>query len=122
VLEALGVRDFRLLWAARLGSNLGSWLLVVAVPAYVFDLTGSTVTTGTAVVAETLPALLLGPVAGVFADRWQRRRTMVVVDLVRAGCVLALLAVRGPGQLWLLYLAILTAFGTDLVARAVLAS
>jgi predicted MFS family arabinose efflux permease len=107
MLEALAVRDFRLLWAARLGSNLGSWLLVVAVPAYVFDLTGSTIATGTAVVAETLPALLLGPLAGVFADRWQRRRTMVAVDLVRAGCVLGLLAVRGPGQLWLLYLAIL---------------
>lgn len=63
-----------------------------------FDLTGSTVATGTAVVAETLPALLLGPLAGVFADRWQRRRTMVAVDLVRAGCVLALLAVRGSDQ------------------------
>lgn len=80
---------------------------MVAVPAYVFDLTGSTVATGTAVVAETLPALLLGPLAGVFADHWQRWRTMVAVDLVRAGCVLGLLAVRGPGQLWLLYLAIL---------------
>jgi predicted MFS family arabinose efflux permease len=106
VLEALRVRDFRLLWAARLLSNLGSWLLVVAVPLYVFDLTGSTAATGAATVAETLPALLAGPVAGVLVDRWQRRRTMIVADLVRAGCVLALLLVARPERLWILYLAV----------------
>ncbi len=106
MLQALRVRDFRLLWAARLLSNLGSWLLVVAVPLYVFDLTGSTAATGAATVAETLPALLAGPVAGVLVDRWQRRRTMVVADLVRAGCVLALLLVARPERLWILYLAV----------------
>src|SRR6266540_6951427 len=100
MLPALRLRDFRLLWAARLLSNLGSWLLVVAIPARVFDLTGSTVATGAAFVAETLPALLLGPIAGVYVDRCQPRGTMLAVELVRAGCVLALLGVHRGAQVW----------------------
>jgi MFS family permease len=106
VLAALRLRDFRLLWVARLLSNLGTWLLVIAVPAYVLDLTGSVLATGVAFVAETLPTLLFGPIAGVFADRWPRRRTMIAVELVRACCVLSLLLVDGVGTLWLLYLAV----------------
>jgi len=72
VLEALRIRDFRLLWFARLVSMLGSWLLVVAVPAYLFTLTGSLVATGLTLAAEFLPPVLLGPIAGVLVGRWDR--------------------------------------------------
>ena len=61
MLEALRVRDFRLLWFARLISLLGSWLLVVAVPAQVYRLTGSLALT---LAAEMVPPVLLGPVLG----------------------------------------------------------
>jgi len=105
-LSAFAFRDYRLLWTGQLLSNLGSWLLVVAVPYHVFRLTGSTVATASAFVAETLPALVLGPVAGVFADRWERRRVLLVSDLLRAGCVLLLVLVRSPDMLWLLYVAV----------------
>jgi MFS family permease len=106
VIEALRIRDFRLLWVSRLVSTLGSWLLVVAVPAYVFTLTNSVAATGLTLAAEFLPPMLLGPVAGVLVDRWDRRRVMLVADVARAVAVLLLLLVHEPGDIWLVYLAL----------------
>src|SRR3954467_8831090 len=106
MLQALRVRDFRLLWSGRLVSLLGTWLLTVAVPAYVLELTGSVMATGLTLAAEYLPLLLLGPFAGVLADRWDRRRLMYTTDLFRAGAVALLLIVDSPGMVWLLYLAL----------------
>ncbi|MBM7773154.1 MFS family permease [Actinokineospora baliensis] len=91
------------MWFGRFVSQLGSWLLVVAVPVQVFVLTGSMAATGLTLAAEFLPPVLFGPVAGVWVDRWDRRRVMVVADLVRAGAVACLLLVREVGDLWLVY-------------------
>jgi MFS family permease len=99
-------RSFGLIWTSQLLSGVGTWLLEVAVPVYVFRLTGSTTDTGLTVVAGVLPLLLAGPVAGVFADRWPRRRTMVGADLLRACCVGLLLLARNRGELWLILLAV----------------
>ena len=104
--EALRIRDFRLLWLARSVSQLGTWLLVVAAPAYVFELTGSVAATGLTLAAEFLPPLLLGPFAGVLVDRWDRRRAMIAADVLRAVAVALLLLVRDPQDLWLVYAAL----------------
>ncbi|WP_197288161.1 MFS transporter, partial [Nocardia sp. NRRL S-836] len=72
-------------------SLLGSWLLVVAVPAHVYAVTGSVFATGLTLAAEYLPALLFGVWAGVLVDRWDRRRVMVVADLVRGAAVAGML-------------------------------
>jgi MFS family permease len=99
-------RSFGLLWASQVLSSGGNWLLEVAVPVYVFHLTGSARDTGLTVVAETLPLLVLGPVGGVLADRWPRQRVVTGANLLSAGAVsLVPLAVR-PGQLWLVLAAI----------------
>jgi predicted MFS family arabinose efflux permease len=107
MLAALADRDFRLLWTGQLLSNLGSWLLFVAVPYQVFQLTGSPVATGLTFVAA-LPGTLLSPVAGVLADRWDRRRTMIAADLGRAAAILPLLLLHGAGQLWIVYAVLVT--------------
>jgi predicted MFS family arabinose efflux permease len=104
---ALRIRDFRLLMAGRLLSSLGSWLLVVAVPYKVFELTGSALATGITFIAESLPALVIGPVAGVAADRWDRRRTMLAVSLGQAGCILPVAFVHRPGQVTIIYAALI---------------
>ncbi|MEV6237726.1 MFS transporter [Lentzea sp. NPDC051838] len=104
--EALRIRDFRLLWFARLVSLFGSWLLVVAIPAHVLQLTGSLAATGLTLAAEFLPPVLLGPVAGVLADRWDRRKLMIATDVLRAVAVALLLLARDPGDVWLVYLAL----------------
>ena len=89
--SALRSRDFRLLWGAGLVSELGSWLLVVAVPAQVLAETGSLLATGLVLGAEYLPFLLFGPAAGALADRVDRRTLLIAADLVRAVAVTALL-------------------------------
>jgi len=104
---ALRNRDFRLLWTGQLLSGLGSWLLLVAVPYKVFELTGSAVATGFSFVAESVPALVIGPVAGLAADRWDRRRTMLAVSLGQAGCILPIALARRPSQLAVVYAGLL---------------
>jgi predicted MFS family arabinose efflux permease len=105
MIATLGHRDFRLLWTGQLLSGLGSWLLFVAVPYRVFQLTGSPVATGLTFVA-TLPTTLLGPLAGTLVDRWDRRLTMLAADLGRAVAILPLLLVHSGDQLWLVYVAL----------------
>jgi MFS family permease len=97
-------RQFGLLWLAQLVSTTGDWLMVIAVPVFVYQLTGSPMGTAAAFLAEVLPALLLAPIAGVFADRWDRRTVMVVTNLLRAGVISLLILVDSPGMLWLLLL------------------
>ena len=106
MLGALRRADFRRLFAAGLISGLGSWLLVVAVPFHVYELTGSVSATGLTLAAEFVPALLVGPIAGVFVDRWDRGRLMIAMDLLRAGAVALLLLADRPSALWLVYVAL----------------
>ena len=105
--QALRIRDFRLLWAGGLVSSLGTWLLILAIPAHVFLVTGSLRDTGLTLAAEYLPLLLLGPVAGVLVDRWDRRRLMIVTSLARAGAVATMLLGTSPGRYWILYVALI---------------
>jgi MFS family permease len=104
--QALRVRDFRLMWAGGLVSGLGSWLLTLAIPTHIFLVTGSLRATGLTVAAEYLPLLLLGPVAGVFADRWDRRRLMIGTNLFCAGAVAVMLLGLAPGRYGILYAAL----------------
>ena len=106
MLKALRIRDFRLLWAGGLISSLGSWLLTLAIPTHIFLVTGSLRATGLTVAAEYLPLLILGPVAGVFADRWDRRRLMIGTNLFCAAAVTVMLLGTAPGRYWVLYAAL----------------
>jgi predicted MFS family arabinose efflux permease len=107
MLQALRIRDFRLLWAGGLVGALGSWLLILAIPAHVFLVTGSLRDTGLTLAAQYLPVLLLGPVAGVFTDRWDRRRLMIATSLFRAAAVALMLLGTSPGRYWVLYAALI---------------
>lgn len=106
MLGVLRVRDFRLLLGGQLLSNTGDWLLLVAAPYFVFRLTGSAMATGLTLTAESVPSIVLGPVAGVFVDRWDRRRTMIATDLLRGAAVLSMLAVHQRGEVWIVLVAL----------------
>ena len=97
-------RPFALLWSAGLVSDLGDWMLLIGLPVFVFQLTGSALTTSTVFVAELVPALLVGQAGGVFVDRWDRRRILVVAGLLQAVLLLPLLAVSSASDLWIVYL------------------
>lgn len=92
-------RDVRLLVAAGTVSQVGSFLLVVAVPYQAFRLTGSAASTGLALAVEAAPAVLVGPWAGALVDRWNRRAVMACTDLAAAGGVAVLLLATTPGRL-----------------------
>ena len=81
------IRPFRRLWLVLGLSSMGDWLGLLASAIFAStQVTGSAakgVAFGSVVAVRMLPALVLGPVAGVVADRWNRRYTMVVCDLVR---------------------------------------
>lgn len=83
---------------------IGDWMLRIALPAYVFQLTGSALATGAMFIAGQLPQLLLGSVAGVFVDRWDRKRTMVIANLLMMVGLLPLVVVRSVEWLWVVYL------------------
>jgi MFS family permease len=106
-------RDFALLWFAGLVSMTGDWMLAVALPITVYELTGSALATGAILITNKISALLLGSVAGVFVDRWDRKRTMVIANLIRGPMVLLLVAVDSADRVWLVYVvaAVMSAVG-----------
>ncbi len=114
MLAVLRQRNYALLWVGQLISVFGDWLLLIALPFYIFDLTGSALATGAMFMASNLPRVLLGSVAGVFVDRWDRRRTMIPSDLLRAALMLTLLTVHSVHWLWIVYL---VAFTQALIAQ-----
>ena len=103
MIATLRQRDFSLLWFGGVLSVIGDFFLFIALPFFVYERTGSVLATGAMFAAETLPRLLFGSVAGVFVDRWDRKKTMVLADLSRALILLPLLAVVFGGPLWVIY-------------------
>ena len=101
---ALRNRNFALLWVGQLVSLAGDYTFGVALAFYVLQLTGSVLQTGLTFIIETLPAIFLGSLAGVFVDRWDRRWTMIISNLLQAGVLLLLLFVRSPQLIWLVYI------------------
>jgi MFS family permease len=97
-------RNFRNLWLGSVVSQLGDWFNVIAAAELITRLTGSGLALSYLFLARFLPLFLLGPVAGVLADRFNRKHIMVLTDLLRAATVLCLLLVRSPDDLWLFYL------------------
>ena len=108
MLRLLRQRNFGLLWTAGLISMMGDWMLFVGLPIEIYRRTGSTIATAAMVVAELVPAIALGSIAGVFVDRWDRRRLMVVVNLLLAASLLPLLAVDALG-IWVAYVVLIAA-------------
>ena len=106
MIDTLRVRGFALLWIGGLISVLGDWILFVALPYFIYQQTGSVLATSIMFVAEIVPAILFGSVAGVLVDRWDRRRTLVVVNLIQALATLPLLTLAllsVDEWLWLAY-------------------
>jgi MFS family permease len=104
MLATLRQRNFALLWFSGLISLAGDYVLYIALPLYVYNLTGSVLATSAMLIARLAPAILLGTLAGVFVDRWDRKRTLIVANLLLAVTLLPLLIVRSVESVWLVYL------------------
>ncbi|GAA4904216.1 transmembrane secretion effector [Stackebrandtia albiflava] len=112
-LHVLRQRDFALLWWGGLVSFLGNWTLRVALPVTVLELTGSTAALAATTAAGLLPALLIGPLVGVYVDRWDRKRVMVVGNLVQAAVLAPLLLVDSASEVWIVVVVALVSAGVS---------
>lgn len=98
-----GNRAFRFLWFGQIISLLGDWFNLIASASLVAELTQSGLAVGGLFVVRMLAPFLMSPIAGVVADRYNRKRILVATDISRAVVVLGFLLVQEPGQVWLLY-------------------
>ena len=114
MLRILRQPNFAKLWFGGLISMTGDWILMVGLPFEIYRRTGSTLATGAMVLAFLIPSILLGSVAGVFVDRWDRQRLMVVIDLLLALILLPLLAIDALG-IWIAYVVLFVASSLDLL-------
>lgn len=90
-------RPFAIYWASGFVSNLGTWLQTVAASVFVYELTGSALAVGILGFAGFAPALLFSVAGGVIADRYDRRRVIVVSNAasMTVAAVLAWLTLAG---------------------------
>ena len=103
LLRLLRVRNFALLWTASLISQIGDWVLRVALPFHIYQQTGSALATGEMFIVETLPMIAFSSVAGVFVDRWNRKRILITTDLLQCLLTLLLIFVHSPESFWIIY-------------------
>ena len=106
-LTVLRNANFRNLWLGQVVSQVGDYFaflaLTVVVSGFSDDAQATTYAVSGMMLAFTLPRLLFGLLAGVFVDRWDRRRTMLVSDFLRAGITLMMVPAVLSGNLWAMY-------------------
>ena len=94
-------RNFALLWTGQLVETIGNALTSIAASIYVFRQTGSALSVGLMLMATAAPSLLVGLFAGVFVDRYDRRKIMIGADVLRA-ILVALIPILVPlSVIWL---------------------
>ena len=104
---------FARLWWSQLISSLGDWVTLFATFSLATEISGDELNSGIAILvpltARFLPGLIIGVVGGVVADRFDRKRTMIVADFGRAALVLVLVFVGNFRDLFLITFAIAVA-------------
>ncbi len=94
-------RGFRVMFTGQALSALGDWMVTIALMALVLQLSDSSVAVATVLVLRLAPAVIAGPLTARVVSRWDRRRTMLAADAVRAGVVVAIPLLH---ELWWVYL------------------
>ncbi|MBK8167312.1 MAG: MFS transporter [bacterium] len=120
--SSLQVRNFRIYYAGQTASMIGTWMRRTALGWVVYEMTGSRAMLGTVMGMALLPMFLLSPLAGTIADRVDKRRMVILTQLLAAcsSALIALLLLTGWAQVWhLLALATLggIAFAFEVPAR-----
>lgn len=94
---------FRRFWLAGVISQFGNWFNYIAIFVLLEELTGSGQAISWFLIAKFLPSSILGPSAGIVADRFSRKAIMIWADLLRVALVLCYLFIRRPEQVWIIY-------------------
>ena len=97
---------FGRLYAAQLASFAGDWFATVALLGMALEMTGSSTVAAGVLALQTGGFAAASPLAGIIADRLDRRKLLVAVDLARVPVALAFLLARGPDTLWIAFVAV----------------
>ena len=105
-MENKSFKKFLIVWLGQLTSSIGSGLTAFALGVYAFELTNTATSAALVVLFSFVPSILLGPIGGIFADRFNRRVMMVVGDVGSAAGIIFILVfmLTGEVQLWQIYL------------------
>ena len=100
--RSLRHREYRLLWTGTLFSSSGQWIQQVTLGWLVYDLTGSAFLLGLINGLRSVPLLVLGPFGGVAADRFDRKRLMLLtqIGLGLSAAIFATVIVTGHVEVW----------------------
>lgn len=96
-------KQYRWLWLSQVISLTGDWFNLIATTTLVAKMSGSGIAMSSLFLARLLPPFFLGPIVGVVADRFDRRKILITSDILRIFVVLGFLLVKGASQLWMLY-------------------
>ncbi|MBK8433353.1 MAG: MFS transporter [Chloroflexi bacterium] len=96
--------NYRYLWYGYVVSQLGDWFNLIASAALITRVTSAGTALSYLFLARFLPQFVFSPFAGMLSDQYDRRKVMIVSDILRAITVLGFLLVREPSQIWLFYL------------------
>ena len=105
--------NFRWLWGGQVVSLLGDWFNLIASAILIAELTDSGLALGILFTIRMLAPFLVAPIAGIFADRYNRKHLLIITDLARAVIVIGFLFVRDAGDIWLLYALTVLLFGVS---------
>ena len=105
--------NFRWLWGGQVVSLLGDWFNLIASAILVAELTGSGLALGVLFTIRMLAPFFMAPIAGICADRYNRKHLLIITDLARAVIVIGFLFVRDAGDIWLLYALTVLLFGVS---------
>jgi MFS family permease len=99
------MKTFIIVWIGQLVSTLGSALTSFALGVWVYETTGSATLYAVTLIVHTLPRIGLSPVAGVIADRWDRRRVMILSDTGAglSSLFVVMMLLTGQLEVWHVY-------------------
>lgn len=105
--------NFRWLWGGQVVSLLGDWFNLIASAILIAELTGSGLAIGVLFTIRMLAPFVIAPLAGICADRYNRKHLLIITDLARAVIVIGFLFVREASDIWLLYALTILLFGVS---------
>jgi MFS family permease len=106
--------NYARLWLADAISLIGDWFSLIALAVLVARYSeGSGLAVSGLLLAQLLPAVVVGPFVGILVDRWNRKQIMIASDLLRVAITLGFLLIRGPGDLWIVYLLTVAQFSVS---------
>ncbi len=105
--------NFRWLWSGQVVSLLGDWFNIIASAILIRNLTDSALALGVLFTIRMLAPFCVAPIAGICADRYNRKHILIATDIVRGLLLIGFLFVKDENDIWLLYLLATLLFGVS---------